>query len=331
VPGYSGSGIPGLNDMYNLPNSPASALGGLLKNGSKPGGIFSAGGFANLKSTFGIQGKAQSVGMYGDTISQGLPTSFGTVMSSQGVHAGEAAGGSALLEAGLLGSRRGTWAGVGEATAGGAAFGAQFGPWGAAIGAAAGFGASMGEKLAGVESDQNKAKRLVKQIYRLSIDNKLAAQIAGIAKSSYGDDVGMAVRSEQVQKLLRLWAESMGNQTALVNLSPHSASLIEAGGRMQQGAIYDNGTAYSYGSAFGAYGGIATTNLPTASPYAGGGGGTTVVLNAQQTVDLWRTGTAQAISDDPRGVAASALAGNQMSAARGGNAVNSFAPGTISQ
>ena len=171
----------------------------------------------------------------------------------------------------------------------------------------------------------------MKQIYNLSINNDLANQIASIAKSTYGNDVGMAVRSDQVRQLLRLWAETMGNQTALVNLSPHSASLIEAGGKMNQGAVYDNGTAYTYGSAFPTYGGVASQNLPTASPYAGGGGGTTVVLNAQQTVDLWRTGTSQAISGDPRGVAASALAGNQMSSARGGNAVNSFAPGTISQ
>jgi hypothetical protein len=312
-----------MNDIYNLPNSPEKAIGGILRNGSKPGGIFSSAGFGNLKSTFGIGGTPKPPGFVGP-VQTG--TSFKSVMDSQGVHSAEAAGGAALFEAGAFGERRGTWAGVGETTAGGAAFGAQFGPWGAAIGAAAGFGVGIGEKLAGVESDENKAKRLVKQIYRLSIDNKLAAQIAGIAKSSYGDDVGMAVRSEQVQKLLRLWAESMGNQTALVNLSPHSASLIEAGGKLNQGAVYDNGTAYTYGSAFPTYGGVATQNLPTASPYAGG---PTVVLNAQQTVDLWRTGTAQAISGDPRSVAGAAVAGGQASASRAGMASNVLGPSVI--
>ena len=136
----------------------------------------------------------------------------------------------------------------------------------------------------------------------------------------------MAVRSEQVQKLLRLWAETMGNQTALVNLSPHSASLIEAGGKLNQGAVYDNGTAYTYGSAFPTYGGVATQNLPTASPYAGG---PTIMLNAQQTVDLWRTGTAQAISGDPRSVAGAAVAGGQASASRAGMASNVLGPSVI--
>jgi hypothetical protein len=304
-----------------------SAIGGILRNGSKPGGIFSKGGFGDLKGMFGIQGTPQSVGRYGDTISTGLPTSFKSVMGSQAVHAGEAAAGTALFEAGAFGERRGTWAGVGETTAGGAAFGAQFGPWGAAIGAAAGFGVGIGEKAAGVESPENKAKRLVKQIYGLSINTDLARQIAAIAKQTFGNNVDMAVRSDQVQKLLRLWGETMGQQTALVKLSPHSASLMEAGGKMYQNAVYDNGQAYTYGSQFGTYGGISAQTLPTASPYAGA----TINLNPQQTVDLWRTGTTQAISDNPRGVAASALAGNQASAARGANAVNSFAPEAISQ
>jgi hypothetical protein len=325
--GGSGYGPAGMADIYNLPNSPVSAIGGILRNGSKLGGIFSKGGFGDLKGMFGIQGTPQSVGMYGDTISTGLPTSFKSVMGSQAVHAGEAAAGTALFEAGAFGERRGTWAGVGETTAGGAAFGAQFGPWGAAIGAVAGFGVGIGEKAAGVESKENEAKRLVKQIYGLSINNDMARQIAGIAKQTFGNNVGMAVRSDQVQKLLRLWAETMGKQTALVNLTPHSASLMEAGGKMYQNAVYDNGQAYTYGSQFGTYGGISSQNLPTASPYAGA----TITLNPQQTVDLWRTGTTQAIADNPRGVAASALAGNQASAARSGNAVNSFAPEAISQ
>jgi hypothetical protein len=117
----------------------------------------------------------------------------------------------------------------------------------------------------------------------------------------------------------------MGQKTALTALTPHGASLIESGGSLYQGAVYDNGQAYTYGSAYSTYGGVSTQNLPTANPYAG----TTITLNPQQTVDLWRTGTTQAISGNPRAVAASALAGSQASAARGGNAVNTLAPSVI--
>ena len=76
-------------------------------------------------------------------------------------------GGMMVAQQGLLGSSRGTWGGVAEGTAGGAAIGFSLGgPLGAAIGAAAGFGIGIGEKLAGVETKENEAKRLVKQTLR---------------------------------------------------------------------------------------------------------------------------------------------------------------------
>jgi hypothetical protein len=202
------------------------------------------------------------------------------------------------------------------------------GPLGAAIGGAVGLGIGLGEKLAGVETKENEAKRLVRQIYSISIDNALAKQIAGIAQQSYGGNVGMAVRSEEVRDLLRLWAQTMGQKTSLTAMTPHAASLLESGGRLYQGAVYDNGQAYTYSSGLPTYGGISSQNLPTASPYAGG---TTIMLNPQQTVDLWRTGTAQAMTSNPRLVASSALAGSQASAARSGNAINSLAPSVIAQ
>ena len=41
--------------------------------------------------------------------------------------------------------------------------------------------AGVGEKLFGVESPENEAKRLAKQLYSITIDNSTAKQIAGIA------------------------------------------------------------------------------------------------------------------------------------------------------
>ena len=103
---------------------------------------------------------------------------------------------------------------------------------------------------------------------------------------------------------------------------------MESNGKLYQGAVYDNGQAYTYGSGFPTYGGISSDNLPTASPYSGGA---TIMLNPQQTVDLWRTGTTQAMSGNPRLVAQSAARGSQSSSARAGFAVNSFAPSVIAQ
>ena len=300
--GGFGSGIGGFASMFK--NFKTMDWGGFTRNG---------GGFGNA--------------LPGSTVSGG--TNVGGKMTGMHGAAGAAvfAGGSMLAQQGLLGSSRGTWGGVGEGALGGAAIGMSVGgPIGAAIGGVVGFGIGIGEKLAGVETKENEAKRLVKQIYSIKIDNNLAKQIAGIAKQSYGDNVGMAVRSDQVRDLLRLWAQSMGQKTSLTALTPHAASLVEANVRLYQGAVYDNGQAYTYASALPTYGGVRSEVLPNASPYAGS---INVTLNPQQTVDLWRTGTSQAMAGNPRLVSASAAAGDKMSASRVSSAINTLAPGVI--
>jgi hypothetical protein len=305
-----------------------------MGGGSRSGSGAGIGGFASLfknLKTADWGGFTRSGVIYGAGTGDATGAGASSPGHISGMHgaAGAAvfAGGMMLAQQGLLGSSRGTWGGVAEGTLGGAAIGMSLGgPLGAAIGGAVGLGIGLGEKLAGVETKENQAKRLVKQIYSISIDTALAKQIAGIAQQSYGGNVGMAVRSDQVRDLLRLWAQSMGQKTNLTALTPHAASLIEANGRLYQGAVYDNGQAYTYASGLPTYGGVQSSILPTASPYAGS---VNVTLNPQQTVDLWRTGTTQAMSGSPRLVSASAAAGDKMSASRVSSAINTLAPGVI--
>jgi hypothetical protein len=120
----------------------------------------------------------------------------------------------------------------------------------------------------------------------------------------------------------------MGQKTSLTAMTPHAASLVESGGRLYQGAVYDNGQAYTYSSGLPTHGGVSSQNLPTASPYAGG---TTITLNPQQTVDLWKTGTTQAMQGNPRLVAQSAYRGNQGGDTRFGVAQMAFGPSVIAQ
>jgi len=349
--GGTGGAAPGgerTPDIYNLPVTPhpatdagpRAAIQGAVGSGSAGNasgglyGMFSKEGFSktlsNLKGT-----------VWNQDAWNAYPSTFGGNLAGgiQGVAKSPAGGAAGMMLAmnGLFGGSRGTWSGIAQSTAGGALIGDQIGgPWGAAIGAGAGFLASLGEKLAGVESPENKAKQLIKQLYSINIDNNMAKQIAAIAKQSFGGDIDIAVRSDQVRQLVKLYAEAMGqNHAALTALTPHSASLVESGGKLYQGAVYDNGQAYSYSSSLPVYGGISTQLLPTGSPYAGSAAaanaGITVNLNPQQTVDLWRTGTTQAVQSNPRLVAQSALNGSQSSAARAGNAVNTLAPSVITQ
>lgn len=181
-------------------------------------------------------------------------------------------GGMALATRGLLGNARGTWSGVAQGTAGGAMIGLQMGgPLGAAIGAAAGFGIGIGEKLAGVESPLNQAKRLVRQAYHIDISNSMANQIVGIAKQSYGGTMSIAVMSPEVRQMLGLYAAGTGqaNRFPQSAMTPHGGSLVESGGRLFQESVYQYGNPYSYQSNLPVYGGVAGGNLPA----PGGGGG----------------------------------------------------------
>jgi hypothetical protein len=162
--------------------------------------------------------------------------------------------GISLAEAGLLGERRGTLGGVGEAAVGGFLVA---GPIGAAVGAAIG----LGEIAAGVESPRREAQRLVKQTYGITINNATADQIVDIANRSYAQHVSLAVRSPEVRHMLGLYAAGTGQASQFQQGAgeAHGASLVESGGRLQQQATYQYGQAYTYASNLPVYGGITPT------------------------------------------------------------------------
>jgi hypothetical protein len=67
----------------------------------------------------------------------------------------------------------------------------------------------------------------------------------------------------------------------------HSASLVEAGGKLQQQAIYDNGSAYAYASPFSTYQGVQTSPIADIWPTSGGGPThVQLVLNGQAAADV---------------------------------------------
>lgn len=227
------------------------------------------------------------------------------------------AGGMALAQQGLLGSSRGTWGGVAEGALGGAAVGfALGGPLGAAIGGGVGLLIGLGEKIAGVETPEREASRLILQIYGIKMDagSTTIKQVVAMAQQNFGGTISIAVRSPQVRELIQLYADNTGQRSSLLNsLQIHSASLAQSGGGLYQQATYSNGTPYTYSSPLPTLGPSGST-ISTSSPMSGGA--VSVHLDPQQTVDLWQTGTAQAIAGNPRGVAMAAGNGNQQSASR---------------
>ena len=238
------------------------------------------------------------------------------------------AGGGILAYDGL---RRGGWAGVGETTAGGALIGAKFGgPLGAVIGGAAGFVAGI--VRLGIKSAAEKVIEKVRTIYGLTIDRKFAQQIVDIANQRYAKNLDMAVRSPEARDLLRLYAQTTGQRSmALLADQARPAALIEARGQLLQGPVFENGMAYAYPSSLRNYQNMSASLLPTAGPNAGGPMVNNIILDAAATVNLVSQGALKTLTAYPRAVASSALNGSRQSSARGGFAVNTLAPGVITQ
>ena len=255
--------------------SPMSGIQGMLKgfNGIQWGGLTRSAG-SNVVG-YGPDGTPHDdmgnpVKDNGDGRITGVNGAAGAAMS---------AGGMMLAQQGLLGSSRGTWAGVGEGAAGGAMVGMQAGgPLGAVIGGVVGFGIGIGEKLAGVETPENEAKRLVKQLYSISIDNAMAKQIVSLAQQKYAGHVSIAVRDPDVRKMLELYAAGTGQKMPQSATTPRGGSLAEMGGNLYQQQSYVNGVGYTFASNLPVMGGPSGGTYPTpGSPNTSGGGGTTTI------------------------------------------------------
>ena len=286
--GQGQSGPFGMLQSLGLGPGGTSGFAGPLGLGGQGGGTSGFGGlFGNLGSTWGNLRNFVGLGQGGTDLGNGVGVAdilhngtTGQIFTSIGRSPGMAMAGGMLALNGLTGGNAGTLKGTLEGAAGGAMLGFKFGgPIGAAIGAGVGLGIGVGEQLAGVESPENEAKRLAKQIYGVKIDDGLARQIAAIAKQKYGNHVSMAVRAPEVRQLILLYSEATGQKMPLDSTTPRAASLVEQGGKLFQAPTYQDGTAYTFKSSLPVAGGYAIGNYPSPS---------SVVLNVngQSAADL---------------------------------------------
>jgi hypothetical protein len=269
-------------------------IGSVFSSGGRTGtGILSA--FGGIKGLTGLFKSFKSDGLKAGDID---PASGDTIANAgfspgaktaAGIGAQLAiAGGTSLFTAGIFGNRRGTGGGILEGTAGGALAGAGIGfelggPLGAGIGALSGAAAGLligaGEKIAGVESPRNEAKRLVKSQFGITINNPTADQIVAIARQSYASHVSLAVRSPEVRQMLGLYAAGTGQARNFPQGAdtPHGGGLVESGGRLFQQTTSLYGNQYAYSSNLPVYGG--TAGVGTFPSPGGGGGNISLSLN----------------------------------------------------
>jgi hypothetical protein len=247
--------------------------------GSGTGGIGGIGGILKNFKSFKLGGLTRSDPTYGtDEDGSDVQTGGGKITGVNGM-AGAAlmAGGMMAAQQGLLGSWRGTKKGVLSGALGGAAIGmSEAGPVGAGIGAGVGLMIGFGEMLAGVETPENEAKRLVKQLYSVNIESSMAKQIVSIAQSKYGGQVSIAVRDPDVRKMLELYAQGTGQKMPLSATTPRGGSLAEQNGNLFQQATYVNGVANTFQSNLPVLGMPSMGTYPTpGGPNTGAGMGPT--------------------------------------------------------
>ena len=222
--------VPGVDTIQRMKDSmgigkPFPGPGGISIPWSKAtprmklGRVLSSPGFASLAGMVGFGAAVQGLqrgGVLGGatTVAGGAMLGYSlasmaglaTVTPAMGAIGGA---GAALMAVGL---KRGGVAGVAMSTIGGifagATIGAMFGPAGvlagAVIGGAVGLGAGIVRLF--VKSADQKLCEKIKQVYGIDIpDQKIRQQILELAKSQYGGNLDVAVRSPQVSVLV--WSE----------------------------------------------------------------------------------------------------------------------------
>ena len=221
--------------------------------------------------------------------------------------------GGALLAAGAMlamdGLRRGGKIGVAETTAGGALIGAKFGgPLGAAIGAVAGFAAGMVRLF--IKGAVEKAREKIKDLYGVDIPDKaVLQQIVDTAKQSYGGNLDMAIRTQQIRDLIQLYAMSTGQATKGMPATVHPLDLVQSGGSLYQSPGYSNGASLP------GMGGLPTLDS-IGGGVASGAGPVVIQLDGPATTSLLRGEAVQAIASNPRVVAGASMSAVRSNAGR---------------
>jgi len=301
----------------------AGGTGGGAGIGAAPaaGGVFSKAGLAGflpgLKSFFGF-GENQWTDMGGGRMATGgwisQYGSFGDKLTAIGKsNAALLAGGMLLLD----GLKRGGWTGMAEDTAGGAMIGFKFGgPLGAAIGAAAGAVAGIVRMF--IKGAADKAKEKIKALYGVDISDKgVLQQIVDTAKSGFGGNIDMAIRSPQVRDLIQLYAMTTGQKVSGMPGSVTPLSLVETGGSLFQSPQYNNGTPLP-----------ALGGLPSLDRVAGGvatNAGGTIVIPLQ----IDSTAVGNVVIQDGRVVAQGAITAMKSNVGRRELTALQLSPGTL--
>lgn len=254
-----GGGSPQQAGLLNLSKlSTMFGIGQATGGGTTLGSVLSSKGISNLVGLGGMAAIGAGLNKrnaplttlggamagFGMTGTSGMALPGGAVLGPLG---GVAVGAGAGLYA--AGIQRGGFGGMAMDIGGGALAGAALGftyggPLGAAIGAGIGaaVGAITGVVRLFVKTEQEKIRAQIKQVYGIDIPNRqILTQIQQIVDQSYGGNVAVGIRSQQVQDLVRLYALSTG-QAAMMPRPMYAATIAQSTQGLQLQPVYQGGT-----------------------------------------------------------------------------------------
>jgi hypothetical protein len=319
-----------------------SGLAGLAGLGSisRPGAPGGTGGFAGPVSGFGgggLFGGLGNLGLFG--AGKGLLTSLGAIgtrsavaglpfgvsvigANGQAITLGAAksagisgaTGGATLAGGGILaydGLRRGGMTGLFETAAGGALIGAKFGgPIGALIGASAGAAAGLARLF--IKGASDKAREKVKSVYSIDVSSKdILQQFVAIAKQSYGGNLDVAVRSQEVRDIVEIYAMSTGQNATGIKPQMQPLSISQRGGVLSILSNYSNGRPVN-----------PVTGASAAAPIQ-------VNITIPGAQEFFERETLSVVVNNPREVQGAVVSAQRQNVGRQQTAVNLFAPGLI--
>ncbi len=310
VGGFAGgSGSNGLRGLLGI--------GGFGGVGSTSGATTGAGGWKSMLAAqgAGAKGLLTSLGNLGRTPVYDMWGVKG--MAGKGV--GGMGGGAMLLGGGALaaaGLQRGGWSGMGMTAAGGALIGMKFGgPMGAVIGGAIGAGAGLIRML--FKGAEKKTAEKIKSIYGLDVKDKgILRQVVETAKSTYGGNTDVAIRSPQIRELLELYAMSTGQKFGLNKDTVRPFVASQSGGSIFQQVQFDSGRAF-----------IQQSSLATAN----GGGKNVFYFDGPALTKIMAGEAVEVIANEPRAVQAASTRAAKGNYQRRESWIQGIAPHQITQ
>lgn len=327
---FSGASVSGRGGLGGiLSAAPALAgiggtpgvAGGAAGAGSTGGGAGSLAGFAGmgagLKDFLGMGGSIQTGA--GTATTWGAAT-MGQKLSALGKSNAALFGGAMLAYSGL---RRGGLSGLGMTTAGGAMIGFKFGgPLGAAIGAGIGALAGIGRLF--VKSPDEKMREKIRAAYGLDVKDKgVLGQLVDLAKSRYGNNYDLTIRSSEAQEILELYAQMTGqNFAGKPKVAP--VGLLQTGGSLYQAPTLNNGSPSGIGGGLRPIGG-SLDRIGVAS----GAVNLTIQLDGKATTDVMEGKAVNVVVNNPRLIQASTQRASRSNFGRREAAALAMSPSTI--